>query len=82
VNMPLDEEMTVQEMLDHLEEIKTRQKTVHQDAAVRMVIGIIQHLVICQWCDGTGTIMTPDTDKESAYETACPNPLHDIANGR
>lgn len=30
----------------------------------------------CRSCDGSGTIWTPDADGESAYEVACPDPVH------
>jgi len=76
MTMPLDSDMTVDEMLEHLDEIKSRQKTVYQDAAVRMAMAIIRHLVTCRICDGSGTMMVPDESMESASEYACPNPLH------
>lgn len=73
-----DSEMSVQEMLEHLEEIKNKQKTVQQDYAVKFAISVIEALVICRWCDGTGMITVPDENQESASEQACPNPLHEI----
>lgn len=83
---PLEDEMTVEECLEHLEEIKTRQKTVFQDASVRMAISIIkalndcgiQSLKPCNICDGKGYLTVPDPDRESASEQDCPNPVHDI----
>lgn len=77
---PMEDEMTVEEMLDHLNTIKTKQKTVYQDAAVRMAISIIQRLITCQICDGSGTLTAPDSDGESASEELCPNPVHEYAN--
>jgi hypothetical protein len=74
----LDDEMTVEECLEHLEEIKTRQKTVYQDAAVRMAINIIKALETCGICGGSGTLTVPDHGGESASEQDCPNPIHDI----
>jgi hypothetical protein len=75
---PLEDEMTVEECLEHLEEIKTRQKTVFQDASVRMAINIIKALERCDICQGKGTITVPDHGGESASEQDCPNPIHDI----
>jgi len=71
-------DMTVSECLEHLEEIKSRQKTVAQDEAVKFAIIVIRSLAVCARCDGSGTMMVPDNDGESAYEVACPNPLHEI----
>jgi hypothetical protein len=78
MTVPPFESMTTEEAIQHLEEIKTSQKTVYQDAAVQFAITVLRALGICAWCDGTGTMMVPDNDGESAYETACPNPLHEI----
>jgi hypothetical protein len=77
---PLEDEMTVGEMLSHLEEIKSRQKTVFQDASVKMAISIIRRLIICQICNGSGTLTVPESDGESASEEPCPNPVHEYAN--
>jgi hypothetical protein len=76
VREPID--MTVAECLDHLEEIKNKQKSLHQDDAIKFAIAVLKALTICEWCDGSGTLTVPDSDGESASEHACPNPLHDI----
>lgn len=75
---PTSDEMTVEEALEHLEAIQNNQKTFLQDGAVKFAITLIKALAVCQWCDGSGTMMVPDSDGESASEYACPNPLHEL----
>jgi len=70
--------MTASECLGHLEEIQHKQKTLAQDEAVQFAIVLMKALVVCQFCDGSGIIMVPDLDQESAYECACPNPMHEL----